>query len=88
MGVFGRWALARLRLGRSECPSYPRGDWRGGAAGSGRTMKLIWMYRDYVKITKDYTLEAAKAFSGLNDPFKFVYVSGMISHPLLQGSLN
>jgi nucleoside-diphosphate-sugar epimerase len=31
---------------------------------------------DYVKLTKDYTLEAAKAFSGLSDNFKFVYVSG------------
>src|SRR2546429_8406173 len=28
---------------------------------------------DYIKITKDYTLEAAKAFSGLSDNFKFVY---------------
>ena len=31
---------------------------------------------DYIKITKNYTLEAAKAFSGLSDNFKFVYVSG------------
>jgi uncharacterized protein YbjT (DUF2867 family) len=31
---------------------------------------------DYIKITKDYTLEAAQAFSGLSDNFKFVYVSG------------
>src|SRR5436309_10924162 len=31
---------------------------------------------DYIKITKDYTLEAAKAFSGPSDNFKFVYVSG------------
>ena len=31
---------------------------------------------EYVKITKDYALEAAKAFSGLSDKFKFVYVSG------------
>lgn len=31
---------------------------------------------DYVAITKDYTLEAAKAFSSLSDNFKFVYVSG------------
>ena len=41
---------------------------------------------DYVKITKDYTIEAAKAFSSLRDPtgnssedakkFKFIYVSG------------
>lgn len=35
----------------------------------------------YVKITKDYAVEAAKAFSGLADgssaePFRFVYVSG------------
>jgi nucleoside-diphosphate-sugar epimerase len=30
---------------------------------------------DYVKITKGYTLEAAKAFSSLSDNFKFVYVS-------------
>ena len=31
---------------------------------------------DYIKITKTYTLEAAKAFSGLSENFKFVYVSG------------
>ena len=31
---------------------------------------------DYIKITKDYALEAAKAFSGLSNNFKFVYVSG------------
>ncbi|KAK2811449.1 hypothetical protein FQN50_002072 [Emmonsiellopsis sp. PD_5] len=31
---------------------------------------------DYVKITKDYPLAAAKAFSGLSDSFKFVYISG------------
>ena len=31
---------------------------------------------EYIKITKDYTLEAARAFSGLSDKFKFVYVSG------------
>ncbi|GJC78692.1 protein fmp52, mitochondrial [Colletotrichum liriopes] len=34
---------------------------------------------DYVKITKDYTLEAAKAFANLppeNEPFRFIYVSG------------
>ena len=33
---------------------------------------------DYIKITKDYTLEAAKAFSGLSDNFKFIYVSGEV----------
>ncbi|KAM0271886.1 hypothetical protein ACHAQH_008949 [Verticillium albo-atrum] len=35
--------------------------------------------RDYVKITKDYTLAAAEAFAPLasaEDPFRFVYVSG------------
>lgn len=31
---------------------------------------------EYIKITQDYPLAAAKAFSSLNDPFKFVYVSG------------
>ncbi|TIC99172.1 Protein fmp52, mitochondrial [Colletotrichum higginsianum] len=34
---------------------------------------------DYVKITKDYALEAAKAFADLppkDEPFRFVYVSG------------
>ncbi|KAI8300801.1 Botcinic acid biosynthesis cluster B protein 16 [Colletotrichum sp. SAR11_59] len=34
---------------------------------------------EYVKITKDYTLAAAKAFAELppnNEPFRFVYVSG------------
>lgn len=40
-------------------------------------MKLTWIFgRDYVKITLDYPLAAAKAFSTLHDPFKFVYVSG------------
>ncbi|KAI1340236.1 putative nucleoside-diphosphate-sugar epimerase [Xylariaceae sp. FL0016] len=35
---------------------------------------------EYVKITKDYALEASKAFQSLpppNEPFHFVYVSGM-----------
>ncbi|KFY23057.1 hypothetical protein V493_06129 [Pseudogymnoascus sp. VKM F-4281 (FW-2241)] len=31
---------------------------------------------EYEKITVDYAVAAAKAFSGLNDPFTFVYVSG------------
>ncbi|KAL1853746.1 hypothetical protein Plec18170_005138 [Paecilomyces lecythidis] len=31
---------------------------------------------EYIKITLDYPLAAAKAFSGLSDSFKFVYVSG------------
>ncbi|KJK67403.1 hypothetical protein P875_00117165 [Aspergillus parasiticus SU-1] len=31
---------------------------------------------EYVKITVDYPLAAAKAFSGLSDSFNFVYVSG------------
>jgi nucleoside-diphosphate-sugar epimerase len=31
---------------------------------------------DYTKITKTYALEAAQAFSGLSENFKFVYVSG------------
>ena len=34
-------------------------------------------FRKYTEITKDYPLAAAKAFSSLSDPFKFVYVSGM-----------
>jgi hypothetical protein len=33
-------------------------------------------YREYKKITIDYPLSAAKAFSTLSDNFKFVYVSG------------
>jgi hypothetical protein len=35
--------------------------------------------REYVKITKDYALEAAKAFAdlpGSSEPFRFIYVSG------------
>lgn len=32
--------------------------------------------RDYKKITYDYPVAAANAFTGLSDPFKFVYVSG------------
>jgi hypothetical protein len=46
-------------------------------------MHIIWPMKltrvlgsDYVKITVDYPLAAAKAFSTLHDPFKFVYVSG------------
>ncbi|KAH8703722.1 nucleoside-diphosphate-sugar epimerase [Talaromyces proteolyticus] len=31
---------------------------------------------EYVRITVDYPLAAAKAFAGLNDSFNFVYVSG------------
>ncbi|PGH16310.1 hypothetical protein AJ79_01852 [Helicocarpus griseus UAMH5409] len=31
---------------------------------------------DYITITKDYPLSAAKAFSNLADNFKFVYISG------------
>ncbi|KAJ9218007.1 hypothetical protein DTO166G4_398 [Paecilomyces variotii] len=31
---------------------------------------------EYIKITLDYPLAAAKAFSGLSNSFKFVYVSG------------
>ncbi|KAB8258580.1 hypothetical protein BDV32DRAFT_151206 [Aspergillus pseudonomiae] len=31
---------------------------------------------EYVKITVDYPLAAAKAFSGLSDSFNFVYISG------------
>jgi len=31
---------------------------------------------DYVKITYDYPLAAAKAFSALSSPFKFIYISG------------
>ncbi|MCJ1246231.1 hypothetical protein MMC30_003437 [Trapelia coarctata] len=31
---------------------------------------------EYVKITYDYPLAAAKAFSSLSSPFKFVYTSG------------
>lgn len=34
------------------------------------------MNREYVKITLDYPLAAAKAFAGLSDSFNFVYVSG------------
>jgi len=40
---------------------------------------LIWRNSEYVKITKDYALTAAKAFQALpeqNEPFNFVYVSG------------
>lgn len=37
--------------------------------------------REYDKITVDYPLTAAKAFSSLSDPFKFVYVSGTSASP-------
>lgn len=39
-------------------------------------MILTSLSREYVKITVDYPLAAAKAFSGLSDSFNFVYVSG------------
>ena len=42
----------------------------------------MWYCREYVKITKDWPLEAAKAFAGLKEPFKFVYVSGKVSSSL------
>ena len=32
--------------------------------------------REYIKITYEYPLAAARAFSTLSSPFKFVYVSG------------
>ncbi|KAL1638311.1 hypothetical protein SLS56_000119 [Neofusicoccum ribis] len=35
---------------------------------------------EYIKITQDYPLAAAKAFSGLHDPFKFIYAN--LSTPL------
>ena len=40
---------------------------------------LTFSTREYVKITKDYTLEAAKAFANIlenTEPFRFVFVSG------------
>jgi len=38
---------------------------------------------EYVKITVDCPVAAAKAFSGLSDNFKFIYVSGegRVHHP-------
>jgi hypothetical protein len=39
-------------------------------------------YREYVKITVDYPVAAAKAFSTLSDSFKFVYVSSKSGNPL------
>jgi len=36
---------------------------------------------EYMKITYDYTIAAAKAFSTLSNPFKFVYVSGEGADP-------
>jgi hypothetical protein len=41
--------------------------------------QLLTANRQYVKITKDYTLAAAKAFSTIkptNSPFRFIHVSG------------
>jgi len=35
----------------------------------------------YIKITYDYSLAAAKAFATLSDPFKFVFVSGEGADP-------
>lgn len=34
------------------------------------------LYREYIKITHDYPIAAAKAFSTLSDSFNFVYISG------------
>ncbi|OJJ08482.1 hypothetical protein ASPVEDRAFT_144479, partial [Aspergillus versicolor CBS 583.65] len=38
-------------------------------------------HEDYVKVTQDYPLAAAKALSGLSDLFKFVYVSSGGANP-------
>jgi hypothetical protein len=40
---------------------------------------MLMVIREYEKITVEYPLAAAKAFTSLHDPFKFVYVSGMSS---------
>lgn len=47
-------------------------------------LKLVLMNinREYIKITYQYPIAAAKAFSGLSDPFKFVYVSGEKISPI------
>ena len=37
---------------------------------------MICWTREYIKITLDYAVAAAKAFSTLSNNFKFVYVSG------------
>lgn len=42
-------------------------------------LSLTIVFREYIKITKDYTLSAAEAFKTLgteDQPFNFVYVSG------------
>ncbi|KAH0537358.1 hypothetical protein FGG08_005837 [Glutinoglossum americanum] len=40
-------------------------------------------HREYINITVDYPVAAAKAFSTLSDSFKFVYVSSKSRFPLL-----
>ena len=39
---------------------------------------ILTAVREYKKITVEYPLAAAEAFTSLHDPFKFVYVSGML----------
>lgn len=66
----GRWASARPRSPASESsPLHATEAW-----GS------YHHHREFVKITKDYTLAGAKAFADLapaNEPFRFIYVSGL-----------
>lgn len=64
----GRWVSVRARSPASKSPITPV-----------RPRRLT-SPREYVKITKDYTLAGAKAFADLapgDEPFRFIYVSGM-----------
>lgn len=67
MAVYGHLELARMPLINSK-----------SASASVQQAKLKSNNRKYIEITKEYTLEAAKAFSTLhpNSPFTFVFVSG------------
>lgn len=56
---------------------------------SGNTLSLYrgeltsYLAREYITITKDYPLAAARAFNTLADTFKFVYISGTFLVPIL-----
>lgn len=68
--VSGPWASARHKSAPSK---------QSTASCEGNDGQLTFPCRKYVKITKTFTLEAAKAFSTLatvDEPFNFVYVSG------------
>ena len=67
-------AVSRESATLVESPRYRR----NGKRGVFQTRLIIENCRLYPEITVDYPVAAAKAFSSLSDPFKFVYVSGKV----------